>query len=142
MECHCSLRPLYQYEAHYKNAAGYWMRFSVAATAIRGEVLRTEGTEGNAAATRFDVWAILAVHYGLRVVGLHTEFYKNYAKDPMHAKMVMPVLEGQSEIPATDDLDGVMEKLDAHMTTQIMKAATSLHATNAVKRSGDGGAAS
>jgi hypothetical protein len=46
MECHSSLRPLYQYEAHYTNAAGYWMSFSVAATALRGEALRREGTEG------------------------------------------------------------------------------------------------
>jgi hypothetical protein len=34
-----------------------------------------------------------------------------------------------------------MTKLNMHMATQLMKAAASLHATNAVKRSGDGGAA-
>jgi hypothetical protein len=124
------------------NAAGYWMSFSVAATALRGEALRTEGTQGIEDATRYDFWAILAVRYGLYVVGLRTEFYNKSAKDSMHAKMVMPVLEGQNEIPATDDLDEVMEKLDTHKATQLMKAAASLHATNAVKRSGDGGAAS
>jgi hypothetical protein len=43
---------------------------------------------------------------------------------------------------ATYYLDDVMEQLDTYMTTQLMKAAASLHATNAVKRSGDGGAAS
>jgi hypothetical protein len=59
----------------------------------------------------------------------------------MHAPLVMPVLEGQNDTPATDDLDYVMKKLDMHMTTQLMKAAESLHAKNAVKRSGDGGAA-
>jgi hypothetical protein len=56
--------------------------------------------------------------------------------------MVMPVPEGQNEIPATDNLDEVMEKLDTHMATQLMKAAASLQATNAVKRSEDGGSAS
>jgi hypothetical protein len=45
-------------------------------------------------------------------------------------------------VRATDDLDDIMEKLDTHMATQLMKAAVSLHATNAVKRSEDGGAAS
>jgi hypothetical protein len=45
-------------------------------------------------------------------------------------------------VRATDDLDDAMEKLDMHMATQLMKAAASLHTTNAVKRSGDGGAAS
>jgi hypothetical protein len=60
----------------------------------------------------------------------------------MHARIVMPVLEGQIDTPVTDDLDDVMEKLDRHKTTQLIKAAASFHATNAVKRSGDGGAAS
>jgi hypothetical protein len=118
------------------------MRFPAAATALRGKALRTEGTQRIDDSTRYDVWAILAVRYGLRVVGLRTDFYKKPAKDPMHAKMVMPILEGQKEILATDDLDEVMEKLDTHMATQLMKAAESLHATNAVKRSGDGKAAS
>jgi hypothetical protein len=45
----------------------------------------------------------------------------------------MPVLEGQNDTPATDDLDDVIEKLDMHMATQLMKAAASQHATNAVK---------
>jgi hypothetical protein len=76
------------------------------------------------------------------VVGLRTVFYKISAKDPMHAKMVMPVLEGQNEISATDDQDEVMEKMDTHMATQLIKATASVHATNAVKRSGDGGATS
>jgi hypothetical protein len=90
----------------------------------------------------FDVWAMMDVRHGLRVVGLRAEFYKRSTKNPMHARLVMPVLEGQNDTPATDDLDGVMEKLDMHMATQRMKAAASLHATNPVKCRGDGGAAS
>jgi hypothetical protein len=62
------------------------MSFSVAATTLRGEALRKEGTEGVEDATRFDVWAMLAVRHGLRVVGLRTEFYMKSAKDPMHAR--------------------------------------------------------
>jgi hypothetical protein len=65
----------------------------------------------------FDVWAMMAVRYGLRVVGLRVEFYKRSAKDPIHARLVMSVLEGQNDTPATDDLDDVMEKLDMHMAT-------------------------
>jgi hypothetical protein len=64
---------------------------------------------------------------------VRVEFYKRNAKDPMHARLVMPVLEGQNDTPATDDLNDVMEQLDTYMTTQLMKAAASLHATNAVK---------
>jgi hypothetical protein len=85
---------------------------------------------------------MIGMRYGLWVVGLRVEFYRRSAKDPMHARLVMPVLEGQNDTPATDDLDDVMEKLDMHMATQQMKAAATLHATNAVKRSGDGEAAS
>jgi hypothetical protein len=75
-------------------------------------------------------------------VRLRVEFYKSSAKDPMNARLLMPVLEGQNDTPATDDLDDVMEKLDMHMDTQLMKAAASLNAKNAVKRSMDGGIAS
>jgi hypothetical protein len=59
----------------------------------------------------------------------------------MHARLVMPVLESQNNTPATHDLDDVMENFDMHIATQLMKAAAFLHATNAVKRSGDVGAA-
>jgi hypothetical protein len=118
------------------------MSFSSAAMALRGEALKLEGTTGVEEAEMFYVWAMMAVRYGLRIVGLWVEFYKGSAKDPMHARLVMPVLEDQNDTPATDDLDDVMEKLDMHMATQLMKAAASLHDTNAVKRSGDGGAAS
>jgi hypothetical protein len=124
------------------NSAGYWMSFSSADMALRGEALKLEGTTGVEKAEMFDVWAMMAVRYGLRVVGLRVEFYKRSAKNPMHARLVMSVLEGQYDTLATDDLDDVMEKLDRHMATQLMKAAASIHATNAVKRSGDGGAAS
>jgi hypothetical protein len=45
-------------------------------------------------------------------------------------------------VRATENLDDVMETLDTHMATQLMKAIASLHATDSVKRSGDGGSAS
>jgi hypothetical protein len=90
-----SLRPLFEYEAHNTNSAGYWMSFSSAAMALRGEALKLEGTTGIEEAKMFDVWAMMAVRYGLRVVRLRVEFYKRSAKDPMHARLVMPVLEGQ-----------------------------------------------
>jgi hypothetical protein len=102
---HPSLRPLFEYEAHYTNSAGYWMSFSSAAMALRGEDLKLEGTTGVEEAEMFDVWATMAVRYGLRVVGLRVEIYKRSAKDPMHTRLVMPVLEGQNDTPATDDLD-------------------------------------
>jgi hypothetical protein len=34
----------------------------------------------------------------------------------------MPVLEGKNDTFATDDLDEVVEKLDMHMATLLMKA--------------------
>jgi hypothetical protein len=52
------------------------------------------------------MWGMMAVRCGLRVVGLRVEFCK---KDPMHARLVMPVLEDQNDTPATDDLDDVRE---------------------------------
>jgi hypothetical protein len=142
MERHPCPRPLFEYEAYYTNSAGYWMGFSSAAMDLRGEALKLESTTGVKEAEMFDVWAMMAARYGLPVVGLRVEFYKRSAKDPMHARLVTPVLEGQNYMPDTDDLDDVMKKLDMHMATQLMKAVASLHATNAMNRSGDGGAAS
>jgi hypothetical protein len=117
------------------------MSFSTAATALRGDALKLEGTTGVKKAEIFDVWAIMVVRYCLRVVDLRVEFYKRSANDLMHARLVMPVLEGQNDTPATDDLDDVMEKLDMHMATQLMNAVACLHATNSVNRSGDSRAA-
>jgi hypothetical protein len=118
------------------------MSISSTAMALRVEALKLEGTTGVEDAEMYDVWATMTVRYGLRVLGLRVEFYKRSAKDPMYARLVMPVLEGQKDTPATDDLDDVMEKLDRHMANQLMKAAASLHTTNAVKRRGDDGVAS
>jgi hypothetical protein len=91
-------------------------------------------------AKKFTVWGMMWVRYGLRAVGLRVEFCKKSAKDPMHARLLMPVLEGNNDTAATGNLDDFLEKLDTHMATQLMKAAASLHATNAVNRSGDGAA--
>jgi hypothetical protein len=117
IERHPGLRPLFEYETHYKNSAGYWMSFSSATMDLRGDNLNIEGRTGVDEAERFDVWAMMAVRYGLRVGGLRVEFYKTSTKDPMHARLVMPVLGGQNDTPATDDLDDVMEKLDMHLAT-------------------------
>jgi hypothetical protein len=76
-------------------------------------------------------------------VGLRVEFYKRSAKDPTHAKLIMPALESRNDAAAADDLDDTLEKLDTHMESQLMKAVASLSATNAIKRaSGDGAAGS
>jgi hypothetical protein len=148
LERHPSLRQLFEYESHYINSAGYWMAFHQSAIALRGECLAAigAGNDGSLALERasvYDVWGIIAVRYGLRVVGLRVEFYKRASKDPMHAKLIMPVLEGRNDVAAADDLDDTLEKLDSHMATQLMKAVASLSATNAVKRgNGDGAAGS
>jgi hypothetical protein len=44
------------------------MSFSSAAMTLRGEALKLEGTTGVEEAEMFDVWAMMAVRYGLRVV--------------------------------------------------------------------------
>jgi hypothetical protein len=71
MERHPSLRPLFKDEAHYTNSAGYWMSFSSAAIALQGESLKLECTAGVEEAEMFDVRAMVAVRYSLRVVGCY-----------------------------------------------------------------------
>jgi hypothetical protein len=91
--------------------------------ALRGEALSKPDTTGVEDAKKFDVWGTMGVRYGLRAVGLRVEFYKKSAKDPMHARLLMPVLEGNNDTAAKDDLDDVLEKLDTHIATQLVKAA-------------------
>jgi hypothetical protein len=59
----------------------------------------------------------------------------------MHARLIMPALEGRNDVSAADDLDDNLEKLDTHMASQLIKAGASLSATNAVKRGSGYGAA-
>jgi hypothetical protein len=108
--------------------------------ALRGEARAKLDTTGVEDANNYDVSGMIGARYGLSTVGFRIEFCKKSAKDPMHARLLMPVLEGNNDTAATKDLDDVLENLDAHMATELMKAAASLHASNAVKRSGDGGA--
>jgi hypothetical protein len=77
------------------NATGYRLSFAETAIALRDEELDRGDEVGQAEAGRLDMWVALAIRYGLRVVGLRTEFLRLSAKDPAHARLLMPVLEGQ-----------------------------------------------
>ena len=138
MEKHQSLRAVAEYEANYINSAGYWMAFHEAALDLRQEMLEEKKDEE---AKNYDVWAALVIRYGLRVVGLRSEFYKMAARDPTYAKMILPTLQQRNEVAAADDLTEAMDKLDSHMTTQLMKAVATLSGSNATKRNGKGGPA-
>jgi hypothetical protein len=133
MERHSSLRPLYEYEAHYMNSVGYWMAFHQNAVALRQEYLASEAPDAAAKALKYDVWGVISVRYGLRVVGLRVEVYKRSKKDPMHARLIMPALEGRNDVSAADDLDDTLEKLDTHMASQLMKAVVSPRTLEAVR---------
>lgn len=63
------------------------------------------------------------------------------ARDPTYAKMILPTLQQRNEVAAADDLNEAMDKLDSHMTTQLMKALGTLSASNATKWTWKGGAA-
>lgn len=133
MEKHESMRAVCEYEANYINAVGYWLAFQQAAFALRQEsIAEKKYTE----AKKFDGWTMVAGRYGLRVVGLRSEFYKMAAEDPTYAKLVIPTLEKRTDVVASEDLVDAMAKLDSHMSTQLMKAVATLSASNATKRSG------
>jgi len=132
------MRPVALYEANYINAAGYWLAFHRSAIELRQEALRSEEDQK---AKRCDVWALLGVRYALRALGLRTEFYKMAADDPTTAKMLLPALEHRQDLPAADNLVEDLEKLDSHMTTQLMKAVATLKTTTATKKAGGKGGA-
>ena len=66
------------------------MAFHEAALDPRQEILDEKKDEE---AKNYDVWAALAIRYGLRVVGLRSEFYKMAARGPTYAKMIQPTLQ-------------------------------------------------
>lgn len=68
--------------------------------------------------------------YVLRVVGLRVEFYKRAAKYPSSAKLFMPSLEKSNKVAAAADLQDTMNKLDSHLSTQLMKAVSNLSDSN------------
>ena len=138
MEKHQSLRAVAEYEANYINSAGHWMAFHEAALDLRQEMLEEKNEEE---ANNYDVWAALALRYGLRVVVLRSKFYKMAARDPTYAKMILLTLQQRNEVAASDDLSEAMDKFDSHMTTQPMKAVATLCASNETKRTEKGGPA-
>lgn len=140
MAKHQSLFATAEHEAKYINAAGYWAMIVEKAMQMRQDALKDPAEE--AEAWRFDAWAYVANRYSLRVLGLRAEFYRMAAKDPNHAKMVLPLLERRGDLAMADNLDEALSTLDSHVLTQMMKAVATLKASNATKRAkGKGGAA-
>lgn len=92
-------------------------------------------------ALNFESWALIAIRYGLRIVGLFFEIYKMASRDLTYVKMVLPSLERRGDVAASEDLIEPLEKLDSDLATPLMKAIATLGASNATKRAGRGGAA-
>lgn len=139
LEAQRSMRPVAEFEAKYVNASGYWCAFHQGAIELRDAAI---GEKKDEEAKRLDVWGIIAIRYALRVLGLRAEFYRMAATDPVHAKLILPTLERRTEVPASDDLDDPMAKMEGLMSQQLMKAVATLSASNATKKaSGSGGRA-
>lgn len=100
VELYHSMRPVFEYEANYFNAAGYWMEFSEVAISLGHDALENEKDQD---ALLFDVWSQISVRYGLRMTGLRCQLYRLVACDPTYAKLVMPSLEQRHELHPADD---------------------------------------
>lgn len=84
MEKHNSMGPVFEYEANYTSATGYWMAFSEAAMVLQNDAIPKKGDDK---ALLYDFWSQMAVRYGLRVAGLRCEFYRMVPRDPTYAKL-------------------------------------------------------
>lgn len=142
LEKQSSMRPIATYKSNYVNSAGYWLAFHEAAAEMRHEAAHTAGDNAERV-HKLDFWMMISVRYALSVLGHRTEFYKMAAEDPTTAKMILPGLEKRANTVASDDLEESMEKLETHMSTQLMKEVAALRVTNAGKKnsSGPGGPA-
>ena len=84
---------------------------------------------------RFDAWYYVKKGYALRFLGLRAEFYRNAAKDPTHAKRLLPMLERRGDVAMADNLDYALANYESHTSTQMLKAMETFQASNATKRS-------
>lgn len=80
------------------------------------------------------LWAFVAVSYCVRTIKMWTAFYKVASDDPVHTKLVLPILEKTTKVGAADDLDKALSDMLSHNTTQMMKVVPTLQASNATKR--------
>ena len=71
---------------------------------------------------RFDAWSYVENRYALRVLGLRAEFYRNAAKDPTHAKRLLPMLERRGDVAVADNLNYALANYESHTSTQMFKA--------------------
>lgn len=58
--------------------------------------------------------------------------------DPTYAKFVLPSLQGRTEVACADDLFAPFDKLESHMSSQLMKAVATLATSSATKRAQGG----
>ena len=61
------------------------------------------------------------------------------AKDPMYAKLVLPLPEHCGEMAMANDLNGPLETIESHLSSQMYKAMATLNARNETKRAGKKG---
>lgn len=109
------------------------MYFHDVALSISNEGIKAKEEEE---AKIFDLWAAVAVRYGLQVTGLRCEFYRLAGRDNAYEKLVIPTLEQSTSVAFAENLAEPIEKLDSHFTMQLMKQVATLRARNATKRAG------
>lgn len=63
------------------------------------------------------MWALITIRYALLVLGLRTELYAMAAEDTVHAKLLLPVLEDQTHIPASDNLGEPFDFMHSNLIT-------------------------
>lgn len=122
---------VHTYEFKYINAALCQSLFHRSEIALRQEILKSKNERE---AFRYGLCAIITVRYLLRVTSLLTEFYRMSTVDPANAK-VIPVLERRGWTLVADVLAEPLSKLKTYITVQIIKAVTTLSASNMAKGS-------
>lgn len=77
-----------EYECQCINSAEYWIEFGEAEIDLRQEIFVANN---ESKADRTDVWSIISSWYSLRVLRIHSGFYKMESDYPLYDKMVLPV---------------------------------------------------
>lgn len=78
---------------------------------------------------------MIYVRRDIRIIIFCTDFYKIMTDDPVTAKMVFSGLQ-KLKTSTVNDMEGVVETLETHLYTQLVKVITALKIRNTGKKHG------
>jgi hypothetical protein len=136
-----AIHSIWAHEMAYTNATGYWLGLQQTSYSMIDELLAESLTEAALDAKKTKVsllgaWARILGEFGLRVLAIRCEFYRNSITDPVSARVNQHIYEEDNHLPYNESMDDRSKQIETLRETQLMKAFAAISARNAVERAG------